>query len=375
MAQLSQHNRREETGTLFPLQGQIRIVEIGKPDVDGWNYHVKVLRELITANQAMYPDIDRWFSAKVVPGLESSARIAYVAYEGENPIASAVLKLGEKSKFCHLRIHEDFQDQDLGQMFFTLMTLEIRHRAKEVHFTLPESLWCDKSGFFKSFGFSSPTKASRQYRHGDTELICSAPLSTVWSAVLNKVPDLVTKFSVGGHSLGSDVLLSLKPKYAERLLAGAKLVEIRKRFSKKWLGRRAVLYASQPQGALVGEATIHSITRGRPADIWSCFETSIGGSWEEFKGYIASADEVSAIQLSDIRPFRAPVPLDQVEYLLQEDLRPPQSYCELNMEKNTSWAKAVSIATLLHARCRVISRTLSHCSGSPRNSPSHVSPI
>lgn len=267
MAQFSQLSRREETGTLFPLQGQFRIVEIGKPDVEGWSDHVKVLWELITANETMYPGIDHWFSSKVVPGLKSSERIAYVAYEGENPIASAVLKRGEKSKFCHLRIHEDFQDQDLGQMFFTLMTFEIRHHAKEVHFTLPESLWCKKSGFFTSFGFSSTKKASRQYRRGDAELICSAPLSTIWSAVLNKVPELVTKFCVGGHSLGSDVLLSVKPKYAERLLAGAKLVEIRKKFSKKWLGRKAVLYASQPQGALVGEATIHSITRGRPADI------------------------------------------------------------------------------------------------------------
>jgi predicted transcriptional regulator len=356
MAQLSQLSRRQETGTLFCLKGQFKIVEIGKPDVERWSDHIKVLRNLITTNETMYPDIDSWFCAKVVPGLKSSERIAYVAYEGENPIASAVLKLGERSKFCHLRIHEDFQDQDLGQMFFTLMTLEIRHRAKEVHFTLPESLWCEKSGFFKSFGFSSAKKASRQYRHGDTELSCSAPLSTVWSAALNKVTELVTKFSVGGHSLGGDVLLSVRPKYAERLLAGAKLVEIRKKFSKKWLGRKAVLYASQPQAALVGEATIHSITRGRPTDIWSCFETSIGGSWEEFEGYTASADEVSAIELSDIRPYRAPVPLDQVEYLLKEDLRPPQSYCELNMGRNDSWAKAVSIVTLLHGRCGVVSR-------------------
>ncbi|MGC9995890.1 MAG: ASCH domain-containing protein [Terriglobia bacterium] len=357
MTRLSQHNRREETGTLFPMQGQIRIVEIGEPEVSGWDDHVKVLRALINANQNMYPDIDRWFSTKVLPGLKSSERIAYVAYEGENPIASAVLKLGQRAKFCHLRIREDFQDQDLGQMFFTLMTLEIRHHAEEVHFTLPESLWTNKSRFFKSFGFSTAKKASRQYRQGDAELVCSAPLQTVLSAVLTKMPDLITKFSVGGHFLGSDLLMSVKPEYAERLLSGTKLVEIRKRFSKKWLGRRAVLYASKPQGALVGEATIHSITHGRPDDIWARFENNIGASLDEFKGYTASDGEVCAIQLSDIHPYRAPVPLDQIEYILQQDLRPPQSYCELNMQKNAPWAKAVSIATLLHSRCRVINRS------------------
>ncbi len=356
MILLSQHSQRQETGSLFPLTPRFTIAEIGKPDAQGWSDHLRVLRDLISANQEMYPGIDHWFSAKVVPGLKSSERIAYVAYEGEKAVASVVLKLGGRSKFCHLRIHKDFQDQDLGQMFFTLMALETRRRAKEVHFTLPESLWYRKSGFFKSFGFSSVKKASRQYRHGDTELSCSAPHSAVWSAALNKLPELVSKFSVGGRSLGSDVLLSVRPKYAERLLAGTKLVEVRKRFSKKWLGRKAVLYASRPLGALVGEATINAIACGQPSDIWSRYESSIGCSREEFDGYVASADEVCAIELSDIVPYLSPVPLNQVEYLLNEDLRPPQSYSELNMGKNASWAKAVSIATLLHGRCGVVSR-------------------
>ncbi|MGO8790028.1 MAG: hypothetical protein ACLQVL_21945 [Terriglobia bacterium] len=241
-------------------------------------------------------------------------------------------------------------------MFFTLMAFEIRHRAKEVHFTLPESLWARRGGFFKSFGFSSARRASCQYRPGDTELSCSAPLSTVLSAAVNRVPDLMAKFSVGGRSLGTDVLMSVKPKYAERLLSGAKLIEVRKRFSKKWLGRRAVLYATQPQGALVGEAMINAITCGQPTDIWTNFESRIGCSWDEFAGYVASASQVCAIELSDVVPYISPVPLNQVEHLLQEDLRPPQSYCELNMEKNNGWAKAVSIATLLHGRCGIMTR-------------------
>ena len=302
MAQLSQLSRQQETGSLFPLKGEFRIVELGKQDARGWSDHLEVLRDLITMNQDMYPDIDRWFTSKVVPGLKSSERVAYVAYEDEIPIASAVLKLGESSKFCHLRIREDFQDQDLGQMFFTLMAFEIRHRAKEVHFTLPESLWARRGGFFKSFGFSSARRASCQYRPGDTELSCSAPLSTVLSAAVNRVPDLMAKFSVGGRSLGTDVLMSVKPKYAERLLSGAKLIEVRKRFSKKWLGRRAVLYATQPQGALVGEAMINAITCGQPTDIWTNFESRIGCSWDEFAGYVASASQVCAIELSDVVP-------------------------------------------------------------------------
>jgi predicted transcriptional regulator len=346
MAQLNRLSP-PETGRLFPLKGQFRIAELRKADALGWSDHVKTLKDLIVVNESMYPNIDRWFTAKVVPGLKSTERIAYVAYEDENPIASAILKRGRKAKFCHLRIREDFQDQDLGQIFFTQMIFEIRHEAEEIHFTLPESLWCKKSGFFKSFGFSNSAKASRQYRRGDTELACSAPFQTVWSALREKLPELAAKFFVGKYSLGGEIVMSVKPKYAERLLAGAKVIEIRKRFSKKWLGCKAILYASQPVSALVGEATINSITFGPPDEVWTRFESNIGCTRAEFEAYAASRDELCAIEMTNVLPYLAPVPLDQISSLLRQHLTPPQSYCEV---KDGVWAGAVSIASLLHGR-------------------------
>jgi predicted transcriptional regulator len=355
MAQLKQHNH-QETESLFPLATRFRIVELGRVDAQRWTDDLAILKELITANQAMYPSIDRWFARKVVPGLRSSERIAYVAYEDDNPIASAVLKLGDRSKFCHVRIHRSFQDMDLGQMFFTQMALEARHRAKEIHFTLPESLWSEKAGFFGSFGFSDPRKAFRQYRHGDPELSCSASLTTVLSNLLEKLPRLVTKFSVGGYSLNNKILISVKPQYAESILAGAKLVEIRRRFSDRWVGCRAVLYASQPLGALVGEATVASVTRGRPADIWANFGPQIGCSWDDFEAYVASANEVSAIELRDVIPYQSPVSVAQVSHLLNTHLRPPQSFCDLKLDDDNPWAQAVSVASLLHGRFSYIKR-------------------
>jgi len=365
MARLNQLSQ-PVTGNLFSLQSQVRIVEIKRPDVQVWNDRARVLQQLVAYTEAMYPGIDRWFSSKVVPGIKAAERVAYIAYESERPIATAILKRGESSKFCHLRIHEDFRDQALGQMFFTLMTLEIRHQTKAIHFTLPESLWTEKSEFFKSFGFSTVVKASRQYRKGDTELACSAPLATVWSAVLNKLPALTTKFGAGGYSMDGKLLLSIKPNYADQILTGAKAVEIRRKFSGRWLGRRVVLYASRPHGALVGEATIHKITRGQPSDIWSNFGAHIGSSWTDFQNYTASSDEVSAIELKDVQPYLTPIPLDQIEYLLQEQLRPPQSHCELGFKKNPSWARAVSIASLLHSKCSVIRRNPSSASTQPQ---------
>jgi hypothetical protein len=121
---------------------------LGPEDARKETDNLRILRELLLANEGMYPGIDRWYAEKVVPGLKNSQRIGYVAFEDERPIASAVLKLGGSAKFCHVRIHENFRDLDLGQMFFTQMTLEARHLAKDIHFTLPEGLWYEKSEFF-----------------------------------------------------------------------------------------------------------------------------------------------------------------------------------------------------------------------------------
>ncbi|MGA1998770.1 MAG: ASCH domain-containing protein [Terriglobales bacterium] len=349
MAQLRQYSA-PQTGSLFSTVGQFRIVEIKSEDARRITDNLNVLRGLIATSESMYPNIQRWFDSKVVPGLRSSQRIAYVAYEGDAPIASAVLKLGDRSKFCHLKIHRNFQDMDLGQMFFTQMTLEARHLAKEIHFTLPESLWCEKATFFQSFGFSSTKKALHQYRAADTELSCSAPLATVWSNALEKLPALVMKFSVGGYSLANRILISIRPEYADKILSGSKTIEIRKRFSRHWIGYRAVLYASHPASALVGEATIASIRRGRPTDIWSEFGERIHCTLQEFDNYVATTDEITAIELTDVTPYRDRVSISQVAHLVNENLRPPQSFCDLKLDSDNPWTKAVSIAALLHGR-------------------------
>lgn len=349
MAQLRQ-SRAHQNGSLFSTVANFRIVELNAVDARRCTDNLRILRGLLASSEDMYPSIGRWFDQKVVSGLRSSQRIAYIAYEGENPIASAVLKLGERSKFCHLKIHRNFQDMDLGQMFFTQMTLEARNLAKEIHFTLPESLWHERTGFFESFGFKSTKRAFHQYRAGEEELSCSAPHSVVWANALEQLPSLMMKFSIGGYSLDKRILISVRPKYATAIIKGSKLVEIRKRFSNRWIGARAVLYACRPVAALVGEATIASVVRGRPTAIWAEFGEQISCSRREYDDYVATAPDVSAIELTDIYPYQDQVSISQVAHLIKQDLRPPQSFCDLQLDSDNPWGKAVSVASLLHGR-------------------------
>ena len=353
MAQLKRRKKPlkgDLTELLFPPTPSFRILELGESDARKTTDGLRILRELLLANESMYPEIGRWYSDKVVPGLMNSERVAYVAFENDTPIASAILKRGEHAKFCHLKIHENFRDLDLGQMFFTQMTLEARGKAKEIHFTLPEGLWCEQKEFFQSFGFIAAVKASRQYRNGEAELSCSAPLSLVWSRVLQKLPRLLDQFSPGGYSLANKLVMSMHPEYADRVFSRSKQVEFRKKFSVKWRGCKAVVYGTKPLGALMGEVTMRNITCDTPANVWERFGAMGGCSQQDFATYVGSSPSVYAIELSDVTPYISPIGLAQVSHLINEDLRPPQSFRDVRIDANDAWVRAVSVAGLLHSK-------------------------
>lgn len=331
--------------TLFTTN--FRVARIAATDAKWDTDHLRTFSELILSCESMYPGIQEWLHNKVLPGLREGSRVAFIGYEDERPIITAVVKRGQRAKFCHLRIAEAFRDIHLGEIFFSLMAVETRRSAAEIHFTLPESLWLEKNGFFSSFGFEEATSASTQYRLFDRELSCSAPFQKVWKGALEKIPVLMNRFAINSYSMRPRLLLSLRPDWADKILEGEKTVEVRRKFARKWKGERVALYSSRPVGALVGEATIQDVKAAAPEAIWESFGTRIGCSNKEFFAYANSCNELYALELESVMPYAERIPLAQAESLIEEELTPPQSYCEL--EKGRPWAQAVSVAALLHA--------------------------
>lgn len=329
---------------------ELRLVRLTPRDVTSESDDWRQFRDLVLTNDPSYPGIRKWIDQKVSQGIRSNERVAFLGLTDDIPAASAVVKRGGASKFCHLRLHDGIQDQNVGELLFCLMASEIRGNAVEVHFTLPESLWGEKRDFFQSFGFQSAERASTQYRLFEDELRCSAPFVDVWRSVVQKLPKLARLFRVGDHSMESPLVMSVSPDFAERIFSGRKSVEIRRRFSKKWIGSRTVVYASSPTRTLLGEAVISNVVVDEPDRIWNTFAEGIGCSREEYDAYVARTSEVYAIVLHQIVPYLQPIPITQLELMLGNDLRPPQSYCTTSGDR--SWSQAVSLAALLHCSVR-----------------------
>jgi predicted transcriptional regulator len=331
---------------LSVMRHDFKVVKIVSKDARGDSDHLHSLSRLVYAHEAMYPGINKWFDGKVIEGLKSEERVAFVGYLNERPIVSAIVKRREAAKICHIKVADAIQGMHYGELFMILMALEVRGFAKEMHVTLPESLWERKAKFFQSFGFESAVRCLKQYRELDEEMLISTPYSSIWQSALSKLPKLFNTFlSLDGFSLGDGLLMSIQPKWAKKILAGEKKVELRRKFSRRWTGATVKIYSSTPEQCLVGEAKISRVVSDDPIRIWKDYGHETGCTKREFDDYVGTAKEVSAIVFSEVRPYTEIIPLSQLSYLVNAELRPPQSYCRL--ENSEHWAEAVSVAALL----------------------------
>src|SRR5690349_4100446 len=97
---------------LLSMKQNFEIVRLSEGDVRCKSDHLVKFQELILENQRMYPEIERWYKSKVLPGIRQDERVAFIGYLNEEPVVSAVVKKGSNAKFCHLRLHKELQDSN-----------------------------------------------------------------------------------------------------------------------------------------------------------------------------------------------------------------------------------------------------------------------
>jgi predicted transcriptional regulator len=103
------------------------------------------------------------------------------------------------------------------------------------------------------------------------------------------------------------VLLSVKPRFAEAILAGTKTFEFRRAIFRRSDVRTIILYASSPTRKVVGEFTIEGVlTLGLDA-LWG--ETHKGGAIDRgyFDQYFQGRTTGHALKVKKARRYRSPL--------------------------------------------------------------------
>ena len=137
----------------------------------------------------------------------------------------------------------------------------------------------------------------------------------------------MTDTLIGGRVLDQErmIILSLKPRYAEAILAGLKTVELRRIEPKMIVPTRALIYATTPVKALLGTCIVDAVTTDRLAELWKEYGSRTGIRHSEFRDYFKGLKVGSALALSDARQFSRQIPLADLRASRCVE-RPPQSY-------------------------------------------------
>jgi predicted transcriptional regulator len=132
-----------------------------------------------------------------------------------------------------------------------------------------------------------------------------------------------------------DVLMSIRPEYADAILSGTKTFELRRRRPSFAVGSQVVVYSSAPDQKLLGTFEAGVVHEGSPEDLWRRVKANAGVDRGTYDAYFAGCEVAYAIEV------RAPRRLDPRPL----KFRPPQSYLFLTRQRKAHksvlrWASA-----------------------------------
>ncbi len=126
------------------------------------------------------------------------------------------------------------------------------------------------------------------------------------------------------------LLLSIRPRFVNSILAGQKTFELRRRQPRLNV-KEALVYATSPRMEFVARFRIAKVTHAPLKTLWQLVGDAACVSRSEFDAYYSGLDFGTAIHISDVIELHRPVTLDQVRAVIQ-DFHPPQSFRYLSNE-------------------------------------------
>jgi predicted transcriptional regulator len=119
-----------------------------------------------------------------------------------------------------------------------------------------------------------------------------------------------------------NILLSIKPKYAESIISGKKKYEFRKVIFKKNYIENVYIYCTSPVKRIIGVFRVGDIIEDRPERLWEQLNEFSGLEEKEFFDYFENIEKGFAIEIKSIEKFEDPV--DPAKLI--PGFVPPQSF-------------------------------------------------
>lgn len=119
------------------------------------------------------------------------------------------------------------------------------------------------------------------------------------------------------------ILLSIKPKYIEKIFKGEKRYEYRKSIFKNKDVESIIVYATKPIDRVIGEFTFDKIIEDDPKDLWDRTYRYSGINKEDFMKYFEGREKGFALCIDKIIKYPYPLELSEIDPTIKA---PPQSF-------------------------------------------------
>ena len=117
------------------------------------------------------------------------------------------------------------------------------------------------------------------------------------------------------------LLMSIKPKYVEKILLGEKRYEFRKQFDKRKCDLM-LIYSSYPVMKIVAMAEITNRITELKVILWPTVQNQAGITFDEYRAYFSGGSIARAYELGKVTVFKEPLALAEVGVKTA-----PQSFC------------------------------------------------
>lgn len=122
-----------------------------------------------------------------------------------------------------------------------------------------------------------------------------------------------------------NVILSIKPQYADAIFSGLKKVEFRKFIFKKDV-EKVFVYSTSPIKKIIGYFTFNKIVENSPQVLWEQFGRIGFIGQEEFFKYFENKNIGFSICIEST--YKLPISIDPYKKI--KNFLPPQSFCYAN---------------------------------------------
>lgn len=125
-----------------------------------------------------------------------------------------------------------------------------------------------------------------------------------------------------------DIVISVQQKFVERIIAGEKAAELRRRAPRIQPGCRVWIYSKAPEAMISICVTVDRIVKGSPQGIWQSHRTDLGVSRDEFDAYFGDTKIGCAIFFKEVVDVSPRVALSEIRSK-SKGFHPPQFFKRL----------------------------------------------